>query len=116
MDGYMLACPDVVACMYSMYVQHVCMYICGRASDRIGSIPSFVPPSILFASLPPAASRGSNSAAVFISLHATVVFVVVDPRRSIDSKYPDTVHNGQLPSHLNNPQDDVRHANIEGIV
>lgn len=68
--------------------------------------------SLLFASRSAATPRGDH--AIATALVSTTV--IVDPRRSIDAKYPNTIHNGEFPRHLDNPQNDVCDADVKGII
>mmetsp|Transcript_24593 Transcript_24593/g.67893 ORF Transcript_24593/g.67893 Transcript_24593/m.67893 type:complete len:213 (-) Transcript_24593:538-1176(-) len=95
----------------------VSVKVCGH--EWISSFPLL---SVVFASQPPPASRRDNAVASILLrdrvLASTCVHttVVINSRRSVDAEDADAIHDGQLSCYLHNPQDNVRHTNVVGIV
>ena len=73
--------------------------------------------SILLPSPPPARrAEPVGIETIAIAIVAAAVTIVVDPRSSIDTKYPHSVHDWQFCHYLNNPQKNIRCAYGIGIL
>ena len=73
--------------------------------------------SIVFSPASPSIPRCHESVgAMAIIIVVATFIIVINPRSSIDTKYPHSIHNRQFRHHLEDPQEDICDANSIRVI